>query len=30
MLGILVLCVIGVITAGIKGYYAKKQETPTK
>jgi len=30
MIGILSLCVIGVITAGIKGYYAKKQETPTK
>jgi hypothetical protein len=30
MLGILILCTIGVITAGIRGYYAKKQETPTK
>jgi len=30
MIGILGLCVIGVITAGIKGYYGKKQKTPTQ
>lgn len=30
MIGILGLCVIGVITAGIKGYYGKKQKTPTE
>lgn len=30
MIGILGLCVIGVIAAEIKGYYGKKQKTPTK